>query len=369
MAEKETELLCIGNALVDIFASGVHAQGVPAQSMRDLCERYGISGPVQHVEIERLKELVSLLPEYSAVSGGGAANVAKIAALLGTRVSFTGALGREKNGQARDLAKDQTEFQSDEFGRLFSKELSDAGVMLHLHLKSPPTGLCLYIKTGDETRIAASPSAALELCESDIPEDELKKARLVVIDGFMLNRQGLVRRILSLAEKYGTIAAMDLGSAAIAGEQAAEIADYARHDTILFMNEAEAIAFYKGIVKKEAGSRDEETVLANACAYFKSMTEGKSFPIIVVKLGKRGALVFAGGIVYRAETREHKPLESTGAGDAFSAAFLSAWVRNKPLAECAALGNRAGRIVLDVAGTQVNREQLKDIAAVLLGKD
>jgi len=341
------ELLCIGNALVDVFARGE----------RHLCERCGIIQPVQHLEIEKIKEILSETPEYTAVSGGGAANVAKIAALLGAKVSFTGALGKERNESAKGQARAQAEVQIDHFGRLFEKDLNAAGVTLHLPLKSSPTGICLFFKTDDETRIAASPSAALEFSENDIPEEDFKKAKVVVIDGFMLNRPGLVRRILRLADQYGTVAAIDLGSAAIARDRAAEIADYARQKAILFMNEAEAEAFYKGIGNEVSGIVNEESLLLSACAYFKSITEGKPFPIIVVKLGKRGAMVFAGGTLYRAET--------TGAGDAFSAAFLTAWVRNRPLSECASLGNSTARVVLDVAGTQVEREQLKDIAALL----
>ena len=96
-----SDILCIGNALVDVFARD---EGHLHSS------RFGISLPVQHIEIERLQELLQALPEYTAVSGGGAANVAKIAGFLGTRVGFTGSIG------------------NDEFGQLFEKSLSEAGV-------------------------------------------------------------------------------------------------------------------------------------------------------------------------------------------------------------------------------------------------
>lgn len=337
MAQKELELLCIGNALVDIFTSGDEQTLI----------RDGIIQPVQHVEIEKIKGLLSELKDQHTVlsSGGGSANVAKIAGFLGAKACFTGAI-----------------CEADEYGRLFEKDLSTAGVKLNLSLKSSPTGVCLYIKAGEKTYIAASPSAALELSESDISEDELQKAAIVVIDGFILNRAGLVRRILSLAAQHGTVAALDLSSVSIAIERAAEIADFIRqYPLILFMNEQEAAAYCEAPAINR-GMTNNAPPFREICTYFEALTAGKPFPIIVIKLGERGAIVFAGGSSYRAETSAVLPLETTGAGDAFCAAFLTAWVRNRPIPECAALGNRAGRIVLDVTGTRVEGEAFTNLA-------
>ena len=336
MAEKEAELLCIGNALVDVFARGNER----------LAARYGISRPVQHVEIEKLKELLSFIPEYNAVSGGGAANVAKIAGFLGAKVIFSGAIGAGP----------------DEFGMIFERELKAAGVKLRLSLKNAPTGICLFLNCGYETRIAASPSAAFQLSESDINEEELRKARVVVIDGFMLDRPGLVRHILDMADKCGTVAALDLSSPFMAREHAPEIADYIRRQAlIVFMNQAEAAAFYAGITNEEPETGDEAFLSQKLCTFFGSMTAGSSFPIVVIKLGERGSMVFAGDKNYKAGTLAVKPRDVTGAGDTFAAAFLTAWVKNRSLSDCAALGNKAARVILDVAGTQVDGEKFKDI--------
>ena len=58
MAEKEFDLFCIGNALLDVFA----------RDEGQVAEHYGITKPVQHIEIEKLKEIVSLLPEKTIVA-------------------------------------------------------------------------------------------------------------------------------------------------------------------------------------------------------------------------------------------------------------------------------------------------------------
>jgi 2-dehydro-3-deoxygluconokinase len=83
----------------------------------------------------------------------------------------------------------------------------------------------------------------------------------------------------------------------------------------------------------------------------------KQGTIIAVKRGPLGAVCFAGGNIYTAGTEAIKPVDSIGAGDAFCAGFLSAWVRNMPVPECAALGNKTARIVLEVPGTRVHKQQ------------
>jgi sugar/nucleoside kinase (ribokinase family) len=331
---KKIDLLCVGNALIDVFA----------RADEQFFARHGLVRPVQHIEIEKLKTILSELSSTVMVSGGGAANVAKIAAMLGVKVSFTGATG------------------NDEFALLFEKNLAAAGVKLRLSKKPSPTGIFLMLRNGTdensgETRIVASPSASLELSESDISEEELQKAGVVLIDGFMLDKSALVSHILRLAGRNGTPAAIDLSSPGIAREYAAEIAGYAKnYPLIIFMNEAEAEAFRDGLK-----SAAQETLFGN----------NTKFPIIVVKLGQGGALCYSEGKIIRAETQAVTPVDTTGAGDAFCAGFLAAWINNKTLNkrvafdECTAFGNMAAGTVLGAEGSQADKKALKILAASL----
>jgi len=322
--DKKIDLLCVGNALVDVFA----------QADEQLFARHGLTQPVQHIEIEKTEKILSELRGYNAISGGGAANVAKIASLLGAKVSFAGAIGSDRNG------------------RLFKKSLAAAGVKLRLSVKPYPTGICLMLRNeAGETRIAASPSAALGLSESDIGEEEPQKARVILIDGFMLDKAALVSHIMGIAGRNGTPTAIDLSSPGIAREHAAEIAGLAKnYPLILFMNEAETEAFSEGLK-----SATRETLFENTT----------NFPIIVVKLGKDGALCYSGGKIIRAETQAVAPVDATGAGDAFCAGFLAAWTKNKTLGECAALGNMTAKTVLGAEGSQADKKALRPITKLL----
>jgi sugar/nucleoside kinase (ribokinase family) len=125
------------------------------------------------------------------------------------------------------------------------------------------------------------------------------------------------------------------------------------------MNEEEADVFCRTL------SRGEETPDAGSkrglrvnVELLKKMTARDLFPVIVVKRGKRGAVVFAGGRIYSAPAIAISSTETTGAGDAFCAGFMAGWIRGRPLAECAALGNKTAREVLDSPGTNIDRKKL-----------
>ena len=69
-------------------------------------------------------------------------------------------------------------------------------------------------------------------------------------------------------------------------------------------------------------------------------------PLLVVKLGRKGALARKGTERFTAEAKEIVPVDSVGAGDSFDAGFLHEYVRGSDLAKCLASGNRAGAFPL-----------------------
>ncbi|MDR1219993.1 MAG: PfkB family carbohydrate kinase [Treponema sp.] len=350
--DKKLEMLCVGRALVDIFVKVNNEQ----------FRKIGII-KLRHIEYEKLLGILGHFPDSNVVSGGGAANVAKVAALLGIRAGYIGAVGPD-----------------DEFAKVFEREMESAGVTLFLIKERKPTGACVFLqRKGEPNVIAASISAADLLKASDVREDAIKQARIVVIDGYILNREDLVSRILELASEYGTVVALDVGSVEMAETYARDIMRYCKeYPLLLFMNKEEAGAFYWRIngepseeEKEPVGFMDwlftrRNPLPSKMQAFFQKLADDL-FPVIVVKLGAKGAMVFAGGKVHREDTLAVIPKETTGAGDAFCAAFLSAWLRDKSFGECAGFGNKAAREVLDVDGTFVDRKKMSGIARLLGG--
>jgi sugar/nucleoside kinase (ribokinase family) len=353
MNQPVFELFCAGNALVDIFA----------QADGPLMDRLGLVEPVQHVSPEEAEQILRALgwktdsagglaahggPGFRLCSGGGTANTAKIAALLGIRTAFTGCTG------------------NDLFGDLFRRELTASGAVPQLVPGRGKTGVCIILSSPEgETRIAAAPGASGELVPEDISEQSIQNTGVAVLDGYLLDREPLVHRILDLADRFGVPVALDAASVFRVKEKTGEILRYSRnYPLIIFMNADEAIAFYRTLRKNEEdfeirGEREKaDWIIREVCPVFQAMTGAELFPVIAVKLGSRGAVIVAGGAIYRAETFPMVPRNSTGAGDAFCAAFLSGWIRGKSISESAALGNKVAREILEVPGTRINRRKL-----------
>lgn len=64
--------------------------------------------------------------------------------------------------------------------------------------------------------------------------------------------------------------------------------------------------------------------------------------LTVIKMGEKGARAISDGKEVLLPAIPAKIVDTTGAGDAFNAAFLSAWLRENPIKECLAAGHAKG---------------------------
>jgi ribokinase len=86
---------------------------------------------------------------------------------------------------------------------------------------------------------------------------------------------------------------------------------------------------------------------------------------VVIKLGKRGCLIQQDRVTSIVPTFAVKAVDSTGAGDAFTAAFLQARLRGWSAAEAAVAGNAAGAAAAAVVGAGESLPTLRQIAHLL----
>lgn len=96
----------------------------------------------------------------------------------------------------------------------------------------------------------------------------------------------------------------------------------------------------------------------------------RHFPVVVVKDGANGARLFQSDSILALPAPEDGPvLDTTGAGDAFNAGFLAAWLAGRPseqaLAEGIACGTLSVRSV-GGAGTRLDRADIHTLSRDLL---
>jgi hypothetical protein len=73
-------------------------------------------------------------------------------------------------------------------------------------------------------------------------------------------------------------------------------------------------------------------------------------PLVIVKDGANGAYARAGEQTFHAPGISVAAVDTTGAGDCFSAGFLKAWFDGRPLAECLRWGNVVGGLSTTALG-------------------
>jgi sugar/nucleoside kinase (ribokinase family) len=82
----------------------------------------------------------------------------------------------------------------------------------------------------------------------------------------------------------------------------------------------------------------------------------------IVKRGNQGAVaIAAGGATQSAPACAATVQDTTGAGDAFNAGFLSAWLAGRPLAECLARANHCGALAVARLGGAGHLPDLREL--------
>jgi len=83
--------------------------------------------------------------------------------------------------------------------------------------------------------------------------------------------------------------------------------------------------------------------------------------IVAVKLGERGCYVTDGKEIHQVKPFRVNTVDTTGAGDAFSAGFLYGLIKDKDLYECARLGNFVASRCITKLGARAGLPTLKDL--------
>jgi sugar/nucleoside kinase (ribokinase family) len=248
------------------------------------------------------------------VPGGSGANVAAWLGHLGASVRFAGRAGSDS--QAWHVA--QLRAHGVEPVLAIDPDLR-TGVLVSL------------ISAGGERSFLTDRGANARLCHADLPDALLDGIGLVHFSGYALahpETRAAVMDFLAGAADRAIPIAVDPGATSFLREAGpASFLDWTRNAQLCFPNAAEAALL--------AGTADLDAALAIL---------GRHYAVVAIKNGADAALACADGGTrrWRAAPPPARSLDSTGAGDAFVAGFLTAYVRCAEIPDCLRAGVDAG---------------------------
>ena len=151
--------------------------------------------------------------------------------------------------------------------------------------------------------------------------------------------------VIKTASSIGAKVSVDFASASLVKRHREEIERLLAANTVdlVFCNEDEALA-YAGGVRGDLGAIEAAAEALAALAR-----------VVVVSLGARGCLAYQGERkrTARAKAPAITTVDTTGAGDFFTAGFLHSYLQGKGLSECCAVACRAGAAACLQIGTTV----------------
>jgi len=244
--------------------------------------------------------------------GASSAIVAHNLAALGSRVGFQSRIGGDPLGQ---IALDRLK----QGGVDISQVRRVAG--------ATTTGLTVIVHHQSWRNILTYSGTIAELTWGDLDLDYLADSRHFHLSSLYLQR-GLRPRVSELFQhlkKKGLTISLDTNDDP---DDRWEGLDGILRDVDIFLpNEREAC--------KAAGTEDLEAAIQEL---------SKMVPLVVVKLGRKGAIAQRGAERFASPAREVVAVDTVGAGDSFDAGFLHQYVRGDDLQSCLASGNLAGAL-------------------------
>lgn len=285
---------------------------------------------MQEVDLETLHHLLERCQQKPLIlAGGSGANTIKGLTRLGWQTALLGSIG------------------NDAAGRTALSSLQEYGVRALFSPSDLPTTqvLCLVTPSGART-FRTYVGASRDLSTASVTPELFENVRLVHIEGYTIQYNGLVERVMQLAKAAGAMVSYDLGSHELVMAHQNRILGFLEHYVdVVFCNRDEIAALFN--LDPEAG-----------CARLRQLCK-----VAVVLLGKDGCIVGSGAgqrswPAYRAKT-----VDTTGAGDLFAAGFLHGLLRSATLETCAQYGSLLGSSVIQVVGAEIPAEtwdQLRD---------
>lgn len=308
-ATSNFDLIGVGAPVMDLVAS------VPDSFLQ---HARGEKGGMVMVDADEIARLVALLPSPPKITpGGSAANTTFNANRLGLRTSFVGKLG------------------GDELAHSYRERFALAGVdATRFKQGALPNARCLILTTPDAQRtMRTCLGAVMTLSPDEISVADFAGARVVHIEGYVLFNQALAEKILASARAAGCAISLSFASFEVVSATRDWLLGQLQTGLpLVFANEDEARTMFPELPARTA---DDYAAHAKKFASFGGTA--------AITLGKDGAWIARGEELHRiAPVVVSDAIDTNGAGDAWAAGFLSAYLRNQSLPTCGKVASLLG---------------------------
>ena len=319
---ESVQLLGISNAIVDILA---HVDD-------DFLQQIGAPrGSMTLIDEARAHEIYKMMGPATEMSGGSVANTIAGFANLGGSAAYI--------GNVRD----------DQLGDIFVHDMRSLGIDVRLEPagSGSPTARCHVLISSDGQRTMQTYlGACTELALTDINASTIATPRAILLEGYIWDipeGPSLCEEAMRIAKANGTAVALSLSdSFCVERHQEAYMQAVRSGVDIVFADEDEMTALFK------TDSFDEVLHELDSFDNLFVMTRSENGSVIVNSDQK---------IVYPA-TPVEKVIDSTGAGDAYTAGFLYGWTHDQPLDECARLGTFCATNVIQQIGARIEKDMM-----------
>ena len=311
-------IICIGNALVDSLEQ-IEESKIDELNLN--------KARMTLVEKDRSNFLLRNMnnPVYEA--GGSAANTAYWISQLGGEAGFIGKIS------------------NDDLGEQFQSSLRNSGLkdLTVYEDEDNQTGLCAIFITPDGERTMNTYLGAGEhLSVEDLDNEELEKAKIVYMEGYLWDKPSSKSAFLQAAKHN-----KETGGKNAISLSDVFCVDLHRDSFIEFIKESIDFVFCN---EEEIMALSLKETTEDAFEYFE-----KEFPNLeelVCTLGPNGAVVISKGEKVHYEATEAEVVDKTGAGDYFAAGYLYGLQKKLTIEESADIANRSAAHVISEVGVR-----------------
>jgi len=314
---ERTSLLGISNAIVDVLA---HVD-------EEFLEKIGAPrGSMTLIDEKRAHEIYGMMGPATEMSGGSVANSVAGFANLGGSAAYI--------GRVRD----------DQLGEIFVHDMRSLGVDVRLApaASGSPTARCHVLIDDDGQRTMQTYlGACTELSVSDVTPETVGRPAVILIEGYVWDiaeGPALAAAAMRIAKDVGSKVALSLS------------------DSFCVERHREAFdAAVRGSVDIVVADEEEVNALLQTDNFDDTVKRLDDYDnLFAITRSENGSVIrHDGEVIVQAATPVDRIVDTTGAGDAYTAGFLYGYTHDMPLAECAGIGTFCATRVIQQVGARI----------------